>query len=180
MTGSRVVKVFEADKEIKLQNVEKKTYNYLKTNSLNDIVVIIDDDLQKIANIAKCVTSTVYSSLFQLSKKGLIKIIERRIERKKTKHGDLNTGESGYNYFTVAKMKYGIGKNEIEEIWKKQGYSCAICGKKKESSGKRFHIDHCHISGKIRGLLCSKCNMGIGIFDESIDRLNSAILYLKG
>lgn len=179
MTGSRTIKVFENEKDIKLPNAINETYNYLKNNSLNNIVVITNVSLHQISKIAKCTTSTIYSSLFQLLKEGLIEILDKKIERRRTRHQDLDTKENGYNYFTVAKVKYGISKSEIENIWKKQGEACPICGKKKEVSGKRFHIDHCHTTGKIRGLLCSKCNMGIGIFDEDLDRIQNAINYLS-
>lgn len=42
-----------------------------------------------------------------------------------------------------------------------------------------MHIDHCHATGKIRGVLCSNCNMSIGGFKESISSLEKAIKYLK-
>jgi len=66
-----------------------------------------------------------------------------------------------------------------------QGEGCAICGRKlghkKGRSGlpSRLVIDHEHKTGKIRGLLCSRCNSGIGIFEEKIELLEAAIKYLE-
>jgi hypothetical protein len=51
---------------------------------------------------------------------------------------------------------------------------CQIC-----ESKENLHIDHCHSSGKVRGILCRSCNIGIGNFEENIERINSAISYLK-
>jgi hypothetical protein len=54
--------------------------------------------------------------------------------------------------------------------------SCQICGKKRGSIN--LPIDHCHTTGKIRGVLCNKCNFGLGYFDDSVEKLNMAIEYL--
>jgi hypothetical protein len=57
------------------------------------------------------------------------------------------------------------------------GEICAICNK---SRGKqRLNIDHCHVTGKTRGLLCAGCNRGIGFFDDDTNRLSKAIAYLE-
>lgn len=64
-----------------------------------------------------------------------------------------------------------------------QNGCCAVCGEQKGiNTGKTFgslHIDHDHLSGKIRGLLCYDCNLGLGRFKDSIERLLSAALYLE-
>lgn len=54
---------------------------------------------------------------------------------------------------------------------------CAICGA--EPSTRALAIDHCHDSGKIRGLLCTRCNIGLGYFKDSIENLTKAIEYLE-
>lgn len=67
---------------------------------------------------------------------------------------------------------YGASK---EDIIKALGYDgCLICG-----SVHRLHIDHCHKTGKVRGLLCSNCNTGLGMFRDSPMLLNRASEYLK-
>lgn len=63
---------------------------------------------------------------------------------------------------------YGVCK---EDLGKQE---CSICG-----STQRLCIDHCHDTKIVRGLLCTKCNAAIGMFDEDIDKMISAIAYIK-
>jgi hypothetical protein len=61
-----------------------------------------------------------------------------------------------------------------------QENSCAICGKEEPARRyKTFNVDHCHHTGKVRGLLCRQCNMALGGFNDDIGLLEKAILYLK-
>lgn len=72
---------------------------------------------------------------------------------------------------------YGITKDEYNNLITNQENKCLICNK--NFTEKNVHVDHCHTTGKIRGLLCSKCNQGIGLFNESIDLIKKAIIYLE-
>jgi hypothetical protein len=83
------------------------------------------------------------------------------------------------NYFI--KRKYGLSEEEYNNLLKKQDGKCAICkttdlGKFKT---KRFYVDHDKTTGKVRGLLCIKCNTGLGMFKEDIKILSEAIEYLR-
>lgn len=79
--------------------------------------------------------------------------------------------------FRNMKYKTGISKKKYFEILNKQDGKCAICGT--VESNKRLLIDHCHSSMLVRGLLCNKCNQGIGYFNDNIELLKSAIDYLE-
>jgi len=74
------------------------------------------------------------------------------------------------------KAKYGITICDYQNMVHDQDNKCAICGKESE---KRLQVDHDHTTGKVRGLLCGKCNRGLGNYDENIENLLSAIEYLK-
>jgi hypothetical protein len=74
---------------------------------------------------------------------------------------------------------HGIGPDEFEAMYLAQGGKCAICKKDIPYIGKETHIDHDHKTNKIRGLLCAKCNMGIGHFDDDTMILEAAIKYLR-
>lgn len=73
--------------------------------------------------------------------------------------------------------RYGITVEEYDRLLVLQEGVCAIC-KRPCPSGKRLAVDHSHETGEVRGLLCRKCNRGIGLFHDSLDLLKSALTYL--
>jgi hypothetical protein len=82
------------------------------------------------------------------------------------------------------KHKFGITKDKYDEIHKSQNGLCKICGLPETSKGrsgnpKPLSVDHCHVSNIIRGLLCGKCNTGIGLLNDDIELLEKAIEYIK-
>jgi len=81
------------------------------------------------------------------------------------------------------KRNYGITQKEYNEIYLRQGGVCAICGNKEiikiNGKVKSLSIDHNHITGEIRGLLCHYCNVAIGILKEDISIFQKCIEYLK-
>ena len=81
-------------------------------------------------------------------------------------------------YYSRLKKKYGITKKEYLSIYEKQQGNCKICGKNESEQKQRLHVDHCHNSGVVRGLLCSKCNTAIGLMGDDIGRLEKAKQYL--
>jgi hypothetical protein len=76
------------------------------------------------------------------------------------------------------KRKYGITTKEAEQLLIAiQTGVCAICGGNRDK--RRLHIDHDHNTGKIRGILCGKCNRGLGHFADNSDWLHKAGDYIK-
>jgi hypothetical protein len=76
------------------------------------------------------------------------------------------------------KRKYGISKEDFYILKFKQNNKCAICQNELEND-KKSHMDHCHNSGKLRGVLCTTCNVGLGMFKDSLLLLKSAVKYIK-
>lgn len=76
--------------------------------------------------------------------------------------------------------RYGVSIKEYSEILASQNNVCAICSSL-EPKGRysSFNIDHDHKTGKVRGLLCSNCNMGIGSFREDVEVIKKVISYLS-
>lgn len=82
------------------------------------------------------------------------------------------------------KANYGLSLQDYEDLLHKQNSVCAICLQPettKSNAGyiKNLSVDHCHATGKVRGLLCHHCNTGIGKFMDDVTLLESAIKYLK-
>lgn len=79
---------------------------------------------------------------------------------------------------------YNLSYEDYEYMLEKQSNLCAICGrpevvKSKKGNVKELSIDHHHESGRVRGLLCHACNIGLGQFKDDPQLLESAIKYLK-
>ena len=81
------------------------------------------------------------------------------------------------------KRRYGITLDEYWEIFESQNGGCAICGSETANNKRAtkylpLFIDHCHSTNKVRGLLCSNCNHGLGQFKDSPELLDQAIQYV--
>lgn len=76
------------------------------------------------------------------------------------------------------KIKYGIDLKDYESMLLSQDGKCKICKKAKPGKYNFFAVDHDHLTGKVRGLLCSKCNIGLGQFEDNEDLLIEASKYL--
>lgn len=72
--------------------------------------------------------------------------------------------------------RFGISLDKYEDLKKEQNNTCSICGL--PEIDKVLVVDHCHKTGKVRGLLCNNCNTAIGMFNDDIDIMSSAISYL--
>lgn len=73
---------------------------------------------------------------------------------------------------------YGINNDDYVAMLYKQNGKCAICLVEFAGDSKKTHVDHCHETNKVRGLLCSKCNPAIGLLGEDIGVFRRAIEYL--
>ena len=80
------------------------------------------------------------------------------------------------SYSGLVKRKYGIDLIQVESMRVAQGNRCACC---KDEFRETPHIDHDHVTGNVRALLCRGCNNGLGCFQDSTERLSRAITYLK-
>jgi hypothetical protein len=75
------------------------------------------------------------------------------------------------------RLRVKLSFEEFKKLLKKQKNKCAICGK--IETKRRISVDHCHKTGKVRGLLCQLCNTSLGGFQDDIKRLERAIVYLN-
>lgn len=81
------------------------------------------------------------------------------------------------------KRHYGMSVEQFEELLAKQGHKCAVCERdnsKDDAVGKRrWHVDHCHKTKNVRGVLCPACNMALGLLKDDTRVLQKAISYLE-
>jgi hypothetical protein len=112
---------------------------------------------------------------------------KKRVEAcEKTYRESAYGNKHDYMRNTGLRRNYGITLDDFNALAKEQNFACVICGKVPSEdldakwNQKVLHVDHDHLTGKIRGLLCSDCNRGIGFLGESAERLERAALYLRG
>lgn len=82
------------------------------------------------------------------------------------------------------RKRFNLSVSEYQEVHDAQNGLCAICHKpevdlSKLGKVKFLTVDHCHVTGAVRGLLCRKCNAGLGMFSESSEMLRKAAEYLE-
>lgn len=76
------------------------------------------------------------------------------------------------------KKEYGMTPEQYSTLFELHGACCHICKTHRNNLKKDLAVDHCHITGKIRGLLCDKCNHGLGNFKDNLELLQEAQRYL--
>jgi hypothetical protein len=77
------------------------------------------------------------------------------------------------------RTRYGITPEDYAAMMDRQDHRCAICGTAECKTGRNFSVDHCHVTGRVRGLLCADCNKGIGSLRDDVNLLAKAIEYLN-
>jgi|688.fasta_scaffold316902_2 hypothetical protein len=97
-------------------------------------------------------------------------------KKKKEKNPELLRDEAR---FRMTKRVYGLTKEQYYIMLSNQNNRCKICNKILDPASKFTHIDHCHQTSKVRGILCGSCNNGLGMFKDNIQNLYSAINYLQ-
>lgn len=95
---------------------------------------------------------------------------------------DLNYERYRDSYY---KYSYGITLEEYDKLMILQNNKCAICLKSetivdnRTKQVRRLSVDHNHETGKVRGLLCKNCNVGLGLFKENLNIIHNLIKYLE-
>lgn len=77
------------------------------------------------------------------------------------------------------KHKFGITLDQYNKMFEEQQGCCAICGKHQTEFKRRLAVDHNHKTGKVRALLCDKCNWALGMLNEKVCVMKNMILYLE-
>lgn len=100
-----------------------------------------------------------------------------RIAHNESYHRNKNGGWSDKSVEDMRRnnirARYGLTVEQYEAIVSQD--KCEIC----KEPGVQLHLDHCHVTGKVRGGLCHRCNTGLGLLQDSPDILQSALFYLQ-
>ena len=106
---------------------------------------------------------------------------ERQREASRRHHEKRKLRPEWRAYKNQAEMvrKYGLTMADFDALLEAQGGVCAICKGDRNGPGARFHVDHCHNSNKIRGLLCGRCNTAIGLLQDDPTIAEAAAAYLR-
>lgn len=104
---------------------------------------------------------------------------EQRKKREDKWSSERKFQENRKRYGNWIKRKYGITIEEYECLLYNQDNKCAICFSSDPKGKGGFHIDHCHESGKIRGILCSMCNLMLGKAGDDPALLRRAANYIE-
>jgi hypothetical protein len=84
-----------------------------------------------------------------------------------------------WHRFYALKKNHGITEEQYLLMLENQNKVCKICKNPQHMKNRLLYVDHDHLPGKVRGLLCQKCNSAIGMFNDSLDALQEAIKYLQ-
>lgn len=116
-------------------------------------------------------------SLFNKNKSG--KFGKHSICKKCTSERNKYRYANGDSYAIRLKKLYGLSVDEYEQMYKEADGKCQVCGISEQSLNKRLAVDHCHITKKVRGLLCQKCNTALGQLNDNLEIISSLYSYLK-
>ena len=146
-----------------------KTYNYNKEQRKLSKQIYYENNKEKTSNDNKFWYENNKKRKLHKNK------LWRENNKEKLREWRLNNKEIIKNHNL---SKYGINLNEYNLLLEKQNYKCAIC-ESYYHNGHGWHVDHCHRTNKIRGILCFNCNSGLGQFKDSELLLQKAIKYLN-
>ncbi len=134
----------------------------------------------KIVEIAQCsicnddYSKTVYNKKY-CSKKCGIKAQPDRTSYRKQYNNENRKMRARHHLLS----KYGLTEEDYNQMFTEQSGCCKICDTHQSEFTKRLYVDHCHNTGKVRGLLCHQCNSGIGMLKDNPDLVLKAAAYLK-
>jgi len=86
---------------------------------------------------------------------------------------------NGDSYAVRLKKLYGLSVDEYKQMYSEANGKCQVCNISEDKLNKRLSVDHCHTTGKVRGLLCSKCNTALGQLDDDLNKISALYSYLQ-
>ncbi len=103
--------------------------------------------------------------------------VETNVITRATKQLSPQLSQEAYN--NARDERYGLTPGACHRMFVAQNGACAICGGANKGMGPQLYVDHDHVTGKVRGMLCVKHNTALGAFGDNIEHLQRAIKYLQ-
>ncbi len=105
----------------------------------------------------------------------------RNIEEQKRRKNDSVYAQKQADIRRASNLKrlYGLTIDKYTKMFEDQNYRCKICNREIGIGNGTADVDHCHISNKVRGVLCKNCNKALGLVGDDINTLKNAIVYLE-
>lgn len=103
---------------------------------------------------------------------------ETKAERRANKRKASQDSHKIKDFKNDLMKNYGITVEQYDDMYQMQQGRCGICTRHSSEFKRRLHVDHDHATGQVRGLLCTRCNPGLGYFGDSVTKLEMAITYL--
>ena len=100
-------------------------------------------------------------------------------ERNNAYYNEYHKRNPTKRWAAMIKFCYGLLPEDYERMLEEQGHCCAICKGQQNSLSRYFDVDHDHVSNKVRGLLCNRCNQGLAKFKDNPESLILAADYLR-
>lgn len=102
---------------------------------------------------------------------------ERLLAYNKKRRAEMSAEKKQQTKNSMLRWRYGLTPEQVKAMEEAQQNCCAICAV--QLGTVISSVDHCHTTGKVRGLLCINCNRGLGAFRDSIQNMEKALEYLK-
>ena len=160
---------------IKLRLMPKNTKPPIEQKLINYREVIVKEIKKKSKLLNKNIIKNIRKKLLN-TKEYIMKLIRIEESGEGKRYYHKHREEEGYRGL---RNLYNITKEQYDEMFMKQNGCCAICGIHHTLLTKKLYVDHNHDTGELRGLLCNKCNLGLGIFGDDVSLLQKATDYLN-
>lgn len=102
---------------------------------------------------------------------------ERLLAYNKKRRAEMSADKKDKVRDSMLRWRYGVSLEQVNSMREAQQGCCAICAVELDTT--LTNVDHCHNTGKVRGLLCVNCNRGLGAFRDNIQNMEKALEYLK-
>jgi hypothetical protein len=172
---------YQKNKEAKKERDKKNAPKYVEKRK-EYLKKYYEENREKLAEQSKKRYLRRKEKILEKRKEYLKSLPPEEAERRrqhKIRYGREMRSKGKFRPHTWKKLGIDLTLEKFKEIGDSQGWCCKICGISQDNLGHSLHVDHDHNTLKIRGLLCSQCNTGIGLLKENVEILKSAIFYLE-